>query len=297
MFGMRVSLGLVVSMFVCGCSGDLNDPAVDIAPPESQTEVYNGVQVTQGITGHPGFVKINIAGKGMCSGFMINGDYALTAAHCFGARGIYSIQVVGMDDNGQEFCIGKNVNTANPCAFWLAQVYVNPSYSGTAGGADMAVIDQGFGMWAPPYDNSSTWLRMLRTAPRVGDYYVTFGWGARSDEDTTYNQLLYGVAGQKISHVGQWAFSSLPLTPSMPRGCRGDSGGPVVRVPISDWIVSGMHASTPGRDGQCGESNDFSVENRMDANLTWLEGLIGACRTLTHTDTNGVTFSYARCWR
>jgi hypothetical protein len=296
---------LATCLGLLGCGGE----GVESGPEELaslEQEVFNGREPHTLGWVFPGVVQYVTPSGGYCSGFVINRNTMLTAAHCIGGNFVpggptrtFSTTVYSDDANGNWLCVPlrNDPPLANPCAPFPVRANVHGLYIAGSRFFDIAVIRTTGDRWGAPLNDSATWFRLQTTAPKVGDKFTTLGWGSQSDSDPALDELLWGVLPQTINGVFITHYTSKPERSSSPRGCDGDSGGAVFRSPFDVTpFIAGVHIGTDGEDGPCGEVEDTSVIERVDMAMPWLEELIGACRRYSTTDPTGAAFTYARCW-
>lgn len=296
---------VVACAVVCfGCGVEFQegvDAPVGEAEPlgEAAQPIMNGIEMDPlwGDLYVRGMVMVEREDGGFCSGSLINSHALITSAHCFKRDGKYGgtfrIYVSAMDTDGSIKCVQNSVDYLNEaCTPMVANVHVHPNFDGSGDREDdIALVWVGYG-WGAPADQQSFWLRLQKSAPKVGDRFMRYGWGLSTDTSGG-GMPRFGTNVSTVDRLYARSFSSYFADPRHPRSCGGDSGGPLLRVREGlEPLIMGMHDSTPDKDGECPESDGISWSVRVDQKISWIDSIVPfSCKTY-----KTVSYEYVTCW-
>jgi hypothetical protein len=197
-------------------------------------------------SGYPAVGALEIGG--LCTGTLIADKWVVSAAHCF-ADGF----------NGGNFMIGNSVNDRGARRVRIARAYVHQGYDANRLVNDIALVELVESAGIAP-------MEIARTAPRVGESVKYVGFGVSDGIRDTGSGIKRSV------DIGTTRVDATTLRSDDPNvnTCRGDSGGPGMRLENGVEVVGTV---TSWGDQEC---QQFGVNTRVDAYVSWIEGIVGA---------------------
>lgn len=206
-------------------------------------------------SGYPAVGALEIGG--LCTGTLIADKWVVSAAHCF-ADGF----------NGGNFMIGNSVNDRGARRVRIARAYVHQGYDANRLINDIALVELAEPAGIAP-------MAIARTAPRVGEVVKYVGFGVSNGVNDT------GLGIKRSVDIATTRVDAGTLRSDDPNHntCRGDSGGPGMRVENGAEVVGTV---TSWGDQECLQ---FGVNTRVDAYVDWIEGFVGA-QNLAGADPN-----------
>ena len=224
-----------------------------------------------------------------CSGVFIADRVILSAAHCFPSDARMRITVRSAD--GCVFPKGAdcNVDPGNN----LVTVTRHPLYSGNAF-HDIAVLELPEEPGSPMND-SANWMRIATKNASRGQRYWQTGWGANNHNGDGSNTLRLTNRDIGIDWVGDHHFI-YNVVRGEGRGCKGDSGGPMIATGLASAnVVMGLNVEgdLDRLSDACPSPGEKVRSTALVDNVAWIEGQIGRiCQEFS----GNAGFTYKRCW-
>lgn len=226
-----------------------------------------------------------------CTGFIIGPREIVTAAHCIYQDGYRPVRVTVRDPHSN-----GSVNT--PCILNCsssvssnAMGYRHPNYTGTGDAGDDVGLFVFSSDLPAPANSSSDRIRMMINKTWKNAPLKIYGWGRNTQSGGS------GVA-REGSVTASWSGSKhFTANATAARACKGDSGGPAVRVTVSDHpLTVGITSEMAGSYGSgCPYSDGFNRWTHLGPKIPWIEGKIGrTCNKYVSAGNSAIT--YARCW-
>lgn len=223
--------------------------------------------------------------KHFCGGILIKKNLVLTAAHCVhsGTRGAVlfpSVAIGGVDVRGD-----ADTETHQVC-----RTIIHPSYKGTKGGSDLALL-------VLSSNSNKNPIKLAAKDPEIGQALRVLGWG-RMRNGRSPSTLQEGIldvlsnADCRKRITAQVPDSGLNILDSMVcaqregvDACKGDSGGPLIQVPngknaektcgSEDILVGITSTGVPCTDVRFGLRFP-GIYSRITDFASWIENLGGA---------------------
>ncbi|MGW1256190.1 S1 family peptidase [Streptomyces sp. NPDC002513] len=199
-------------------------------------------------TAYPFMMQITDAsGNQFCGGTLVAAKKVVTAAHCMAGETAGSVRVVG----GRTYLNGTNGTVSK-----VSKIWVNPDYTDTSNGDDVAVLTLSSSM---PYTTASYVPSSQTGVYAAGTTARIVGWGTTSENGNSSNQLRTATVpivsdSSCGSSYGSDFVQSDMVCAGYPSGgvdtCQGDSGGPLliggVLAGITSWGNGCAEAGYPG---------------------------------------------------
>ncbi|MGW1162388.1 S1 family peptidase [Streptomyces sp. NPDC002519] len=199
-------------------------------------------------TAYPFMMQITDAsGNQFCGGTLVAAKKVVTAAHCMAGETAGSVRVVG----GRTYLNGTNGTVSK-----VSKIWVNPDYTDTSNGDDVAVLTLSSSM---PYTTASYVSSSQTGVYAAGTTARIVGWGTTSENGNSSNQLRTATVpivsdSSCGSSYGSDFVQSDMVCAGYPSGgvdtCQGDSGGPLliggVLAGITSWGNGCAEAGYPG---------------------------------------------------
>lgn len=191
-----------------------------------------------------------------CSGFLVDKEWVLTAAHCVDDHSLEKIQVA----------IGKaDINDA-PQISQVSMILIHPANYGRSGrGVDLALLQLERpieGIVPLSLNRSAAFLRSHDTGRIIG-------WGrTQLENDPDESVLQFGDVDISFPPDTDWRISLIATGREDPfaNAGSGDSGGPLlIRSPEGDWIATGI--ASLGND-----TNTFYTDTTP--HVDWIDSVI-----------------------
>lgn len=269
----------------------LRDHVEADVPPPGMTAKVKGANAVNSKRGVVSIERRNSAGdlKHICTGFFLNENIIVTAAHCLpnssGTRR-YTIQYFDPDTGGK-----RRVTAVDE----VLEYRQFPDYDGTGDSEH----DTGILVRATTWDGTgdADFMRIYHDfGSRIGELRV---WGAGMDG-------FHGDGAGDLEWANfdlDWHENDYVITRGSrtQRMCKGDSGGPAVR--ISDGVDLVVATNTSGdydRDsnGNCSCEDCKQRHTRVYNKLSWIRQTAGAIlgRTVTCTSGTAGGLDYDKCF-
>uniref|UniRef100_A0A3Q1J3V2 Peptidase S1 domain-containing protein n=1 Tax=Anabas testudineus TaxID=64144 RepID=A0A3Q1J3V2_ANATE len=254
----------------------------DFTPPLN-TKIVGGQVASPG--SWPWQVSLQISGSHFCGGSLINNQWVMTAAHCFGS----SVTVV----LGLQTQSGSNPNSQSRK---IAKGIMHPSYNSQTNDNDIYLLQL-----ASPVTFTNYILPICLAASGSTFYngtnsWVT-GWGTTSSgslyPDDDLREVEVPIVGNRQCNCdyGVGSITNNMMCAGLSAGgkdsCQGDSGGPMVSKQGSYWIQSGIVSFGDG----CALPNFPGIYTRVSQYQSWINSMISSNQpgfiTFTSTGTDG----------
>lgn len=247
-FGLApVALTLLSGALLAACS------TVE-TPPEAPA--FEGLGTNEGLRekivngrverGFPAVGALELGGGGLCTGTVIAERWVISAAHCFG--GGFA---------GGNLVLGDSIFAGNAQRVRLRRAVVHPQYNPQTNANDIALIELASPAGVAPVpvarDLSGITGQTLK--------WVGFGITSGAGQDS-------GTKRSVDLTVTQLNATTLESREAGRNACRGDSGGPAMRITNGAVEVAGI---TSWGDQDCLE---LTVNTRVDAFLAFIEQTI-----------------------
>ncbi|XP_026230386.1 transmembrane protease serine 9-like isoform X2 [Anabas testudineus] len=255
--------------------------------PPLNTKIVGGQVASPG--SWPWQVSLQISGSHFCGGSLINNQWVMTAAHCFGSYKPSSVTVV----LGLQTQSGSNPNSQSRK---IAKGIMHPSYNSQTNDNDIYLLQL-----ASPVTFTNYILPICLAASGSTFYngtnsWVT-GWGTTSSGSNTISQDLREVEVPIVGNrqcncdYGVGSITNNMMCAGLSAGgkdsCQGDSGGPMVSKQGSYWIQSGIVSFGDG----CALPNFPGIYTRVSQYQSWINSMISSNQpgfiTFTSTGTDG----------
>uniref|UniRef100_A0AAQ6IV37 Peptidase S1 domain-containing protein n=1 Tax=Anabas testudineus TaxID=64144 RepID=A0AAQ6IV37_ANATE len=265
-FCFKESFALLCLSSVCG-------------QPPLNTKIVGGQVASPG--SWPWQVSLQISGSHFCGGSLINNQWVMTAAHCFGS----SVTVV----LGLQTQSGSNPNSQSRK---IAKGIMHPSYNSQTNDNDIYLLQL-----ASPVTFTNYILPICLAASGSTFYngtnsWVT-GWGTTSKSSNRFVEVEVPIVGNRQCNCdyGVGSITNNMMCAGLSAGgkdsCQGDSGGPMVSKQGSYWIQSGIVSFGDG----CALPNFPGIYTRVSQYQSWINSMISSNQpgfiTFTSTGTDG----------
>uniref|UniRef100_A0A3B3VQ55 Zgc:165423 n=1 Tax=Poecilia latipinna TaxID=48699 RepID=A0A3B3VQ55_9TELE len=218
----------------------------------------------------PWQARLNIQG-GLCGGSLINSQWVLSAAHCFGSTSGVTVSL-GL----QSLTSSANVVTRN-----AGRIIVHPDYNSNTNDNDVALVQLSAAVTFTDYVQPVCLAADGSVFPSGLDCWVT-GWGTLSED------------GSKIHFLSKCSDSYSVLTNNMlcaglssggKDSCQGDSGGPLVTKNVTVWVQAGVVSFGRG----CAQAGFPGVYTRVSNYQTWINSQTTSKDLQHHLAADGFT--------
>jgi hypothetical protein len=273
-----------------------DDVTPRVAPIINGTPVVNlpVVRLTQLDPINPNIVK------GFCSGVFIAKNWILTAQHC-----LRETDGSVSDVAWRPFLVDVKVNSpAGPFVMRIASTalkflwglqYTHPNWGGASDpGRDFGLVylfsDHADRYLAAPDEGS---MRISTVAPFIQQSLTIYGWGPTMAGGPSDDLRTNPEEPVTVSQVGSTFLSALRNEDAHPGTCRGDSGGPIVRVTQGFDVIQGV-LSGGSLAQMCAPVGAFMNWSRADNKIAFIESRM---KSWTAPNFKCKPFAgYVRCW-
>ncbi|KAL6476715.1 hypothetical protein MHYP_G00152140 [Metynnis hypsauchen] len=283
---LMLSLALVVGFLAKGCHSQLS--VCGVAP--LNTKIVGGQNASPG--SWPWQVSLQTNGFHFCGGSLINSNWVLTAAHCFGSITASQVTVYLGDQSLSNQ--GSNTNVVTRSVF---QVIVNPNYSSSTNDNDLALLQLSSSV---TFTNYITPICLAAAGSTLFNGTLTWvtGWGNTASgvslpSPETLQEVQIPVVGNRKCNClyGVGTITNNMVCAGLLAGgkdsCQGDSGGPLVSKQSGVWIQAGIVSFGVG----CAQPNYPGVYTRVSQYQAWINQQITSNQpgfvTFTSTGTDG----------
>ncbi|XP_066497916.1 prostasin-like [Hoplias malabaricus] len=232
-----VSVVFLIGFLAKGCRSQPN--VCGVAP--LNTKIVGGENATAG--SWPWQVSLQTVGFHFCGGSLINSDWVLTAAHCFGSFNASQVTVFLGEQS-------LDIPTLNVVSRSVTRVIIHPSYSSFINGNDIALLQLSSSVTFTPF------IRPVCLAATGSTFFngtltwVT-GWGnidfgVNLPSPKTLQQVQLTIIGNRQCNC---LYGDVTITNNMTcagllaggkGSCQGDSGGPLVSKQGGIWVQAGI---------------------------------------------------------
>jgi secreted trypsin-like serine protease len=234
-------------------------------PAGAQPRIVGGVAADQP---YPFMVSLHsTSGKLFCAGSLVAPTWVVTAAHC----------VQGKNPSMLSARIGSNDNTQGGEVAKLAELVIDPDFTGVAPGGDIALI-----RLAAPVTTAPIPLGTV-TAPGTATRVIGWGQTCPTVACGKIPDLLQQLDTHLVAATGcPAAFDpKVELCTDNPGGkdgsCYGDSGGPEVAAVEGKWQLLGVTSRPGNADPTCATAP--SIYTSAVAYGAWITSILTAVPT------------------
>ncbi|KAL6476713.1 hypothetical protein MHYP_G00152120 [Metynnis hypsauchen] len=283
---LMLSLALVVGFLAKGCHSQLS--VCGVAP--LNTKIVGGQDASPG--SWPWQVSLQINDFHYCGGSLINSNWVLTAAHCFGSITASQVTVYLGDQSLSNQ--GSNTNVVSRS---VSQVITHPNYSSSTHDNDIALLQLSSSVTFTYYIRPVC-LAAARSKFFSGTLTWVTGWGNIANgvslpSPKTLQEVQIPVVGNRKCDClyGVGTINDNMMCAGLLAGgkdsCQGDSGGPLVSKQSGVWIQAGIVSYGIG----CAQPNYPGMYIRVSRYQAWINQQITSNHpgfvTFTSTGTDG----------
>ncbi|KAL7860683.1 hypothetical protein AOLI_G00170320 [Acnodon oligacanthus] len=276
---MMLGLALVVGFLakVCG-----------VAP--LNTKIVGGQDASPG--SWPWQVSLQTNGGYFCGGSLINSNWVLTAAHCFGSINASQVTVYLGDQSLSNQ--GSNTNVVSRS---VSQLIMHPNYTSSTNDNDLTLLKLNSSV---TFTNYITPVCLAAAGSTFFNGTLTWvtGWGNTASgvslpSPKTLQEVQIPVVGNRKCNClyGVGTITNNMVCAGLLAGgkdsCQGDSGGPMVSKQSGVWVQAGIVSFGIG----CAQANYPGVYTRVSQYQDWINQQITSNQpgfvTFTSTGTDG----------
>ncbi|KAH7564115.1 trypsin-like cysteine/serine peptidase domain-containing protein [Bipolaris maydis] len=248
-------------------------PALVLSAPTPQWDDVPEENIVGGTTAaageYPFIVSLQVGGRHVCGGTLINGNTVVTAAHCSVSSVIGSVSNTAVR-------VGSLSSTSGGTVVRVSRIVIHPSYQASTSNNDVAVWKLSSTVTAGGNIGFAS-LAASGSDPASGSTVSVAGWGATREGGGASTSLLK-VSVPVVARstcVSNYNAVGLTVTTNMVcagvaaggrDSCQGDSGGPLVDasktlVGIVSWGSGCARPNLPGVYSRVGSLRSFIDQN------------------------------------
>ncbi|KAL7860682.1 hypothetical protein AOLI_G00170310 [Acnodon oligacanthus] len=283
---LMLGLAFAVGFLAKGCHSQLS--VCGVAP--LNTKIVGGQDASPG--SWPWQVSLQTNSGHFCGGSLINSNWVLTAAHCFGS--IIASQVTVYLGDQSLSNQGSNTNVVSRS---VSQVIIHPNYTSSTNDNDLTLLKLSSSV---TFTNYITPVCLAAAGSTFFNGTLTWvtGWGNTASgvslpSPKTLQEVQIPVVGNRkcncLYGVGQITDNMMcaGLLAGGKDSCQGDSGGPIVSKQSGVWVQAGIVSFGIG----CAQANYPGVYSRVSQYQAWINQQITSNQpgfvTFTSTGTDG----------
>ncbi|EMD94057.1 hypothetical protein COCC4DRAFT_79671 [Bipolaris maydis ATCC 48331] len=265
-------------------------PALVLSAPTPQWDDVPEENIVGGTTAaageYPFIVSLQVGGRHVCGGTLINGNTVVTAAHCSVSSVIGSVSntavrvgslySIDWEKERETNTSSKQSSTSGGTVVRVSRIVIHPSYQASTSNNDVAVWKLSSTVTAGGNIGFAS-LAASGSDPASGSTVSVAGWGATREGGGASTSLLK-VSVPVVARstcVSNYNAVGLTVTTNMVcagvaaggrDSCQGDSGGPLVDasktlVGIVSWGSGCARPNLPGVYSRVGSLRSFIDQN------------------------------------